>query len=332
MDEISTTGQLSSEAWIGDLPDPDYSVLDKFDSQEDASDIATGRPLLRRSGNSATQRALANRRLPIELDRADLPGLENGSLTDLMRSYLNGRKLTATVVHQSGPARSSPSPGDSTNAPMASVRASTEELLGNVMRFVVQPGISDTGLMTLSIMGLGEFTLVGQGGTLSVAFGDSFILGLPGVTENGTLPGAFAAGGLGSPAPPGGLDGAYAGWGSPESGAFSGSGGGAVGEESDEAGKNGSSGSSAETSQSPGKPRLSRLLVLAFDIFTYPGTILVSVALLLLQLFKAGSTFHGLRKARRHRPLAKQPAVKRRRSSRSRRVKIRFIRPAEPGK
>jgi hypothetical protein len=298
VDETPNNGDLPKDPWFYDVPvaiEVNTSAIEDFN----VSEIKTQPETL----NKRPVTHVVAQQGPAYSPRRSTPAESDGNfeqaeaLRELLRSYLNTSKVVGDVVNQSVMRTVHRSPAvqgsDLSSAQLGLTvagRDTVDEILAKAVSMVIQPGVSERGLMTFSILGLGEFTLIGGGSGVTLSLGDVVSFSVLGANSNSTLSDAFVGGGS---APDsmvielGGLptnlseyraDSAI---GASNGGASEGGGG-----ESAEVGSQ--QGEAKPPQAQVGKPPLPRILVFAYKILTYPGTLLVLFFLLLVQMVKVG--------------------------------------------
>jgi len=269
VEESAADADLPRQAWFAELPDADAST-DLLAESEPERLLVTRRsalPLLHRRASTLDFGGAA-RELPVDAQPEDLP--DGTSLRDYLRAYLNTRPASTAPPVNPEPASVRPAEtleraGDSRIALSSRMRALADQVIVQAIGTVLMPGINDAGLLTLSLLGYGEFVLVtGPGGEgLGIGAGDGLLFTL-GASDTTLVQGAPVPGGgdpFASPGAEAGGPGSVAGGGA----------GGLSGEAEDPPG--GGSGT-ARTSNAI------KLFGLAYEILTYPGTIFVFLVLL----------------------------------------------------
>ncbi len=266
IDEEITPGQ----PWLNDIPE----AAAFNDGIAEAPVASAGRALRRPTRTSS----LAP---PVEM--ADgFAQVTNASLKELVRSYINTKQSVNEVA--GGTIWGSQRPGNfADRAFTTSSRSGADEMLANVVTTIVQPAMSSSGMMTFSILGLGEFTLVGKRDGLSLALGDALSFALLGSSDDDASLHGPSAMGLTmrdtdmAPSAPEGLYASSAAWSTGDSA-------GLAGESGRVAGSSGRGGAGGEWQNQP--RQVTKMFALAFDILTYPGTLLILLMVLLLPLIK----------------------------------------------
>jgi len=287
--ETSNGRELLQQKWFEDVPvDAEFSGFEDGAGMgmEDMPEQPIKRTTVRRVSQAANVRS-SRSNLFNEPDGVP----QNSSLQNLLRTYLNAQAGIEGMAQDSSGFFITNSGNMNRAAAGSDVvgKEVVDDVLARTFGFVVQPGINDRGLMTFSILGLGEFALIGGNAGVTLSLGDFFSFSVFGSGPDVILPGALmggansmmeATGAVSGGSQSGLSDYSSANGGlwktaaiveGPEGTVFAGS------------NRNGGPGEDAA-----GKPRLSRFIVLLYDVLTYPGTILTLLILLLLQLIKVG--------------------------------------------
>ncbi len=295
--------ELSKEAWFYAVP---VNVEDDSYGDPSAEDLefVPHKPVR----SSTLQRPTANQSV-----RSSQHGLstefgsgfeqnEQSALRDLLRSYLNKHQGNGEVAGQSGATRvtrPSAESGLTAGWDLPVVGHSTiDELLTKAAGLIIRPEVNEHGVMAFSILGLGEFAFMGGSGGVNLSIGEFLSFSVLNVGIDALLPSVFPGGAMGGEA---------AGPISAGNAAYDG-----VKDGAESEGNNGG-GSAKSAEGQPTKSRFPRMLVFVYDVITYPGTILILVALGFLQLAKAGQKFKGRRVVNRRRgwdrrsPVTTQP-------------------------
>lgn len=269
VEEPSTADELTTETWFRDLPD-----------MAEFREGATEPPLSTASGSLPRRVPRTNptnvRAFHAEFDGVSEQG-ENATLKELLRSYVNTRQAISEVASQAiGSAPRSALFAERIVSSPSSVGGGAGEVLTSMIASIMQPVASHAGMMTFSILGLGEFALVGKNDGISLSIGDAFSFSVLGAHGEATLPGAFLSGEMGSNdmasvEPDLAAD--------PEAPRITGS---RVNYDSGP-GEQAVNGGEVKQGQ-PNRPRISQMFTLVFDILTYPGTLLILLMVLLLPL------------------------------------------------
>jgi len=309
VDETPNNGDLPKDPWFYDVPvaiEVNKSAIEDFNVGEAMAQPEI--PGKRSVTHVVTQRGPAygvRRNTPAETD-GNFEQAE--ALRELLRSYLNTSKVVGAVVNQAVMRTAHRSPavqGSDLNGAQLGLtvagRDTVDEILAKAVSMVIQPGVSERGLMTFSILGLGEFTLIGGGSGVTLSLGDVVSFSVLGANSNSALSGAFVGGSSAADSMVIELGGLPTNLSEYRAGSATGAsnGGASEGRGGEGAEVDGQQEEAKSAQAQMGKPQLPRILVFAYKILTYPGTLLVLFFLLLVQMVKVGKRF-GRRTERRH--------------------------------
>lgn len=288
VDEEVTVGDFTKEDWFFEAPT--VSDIGGFNLQpavDEAVAIGGTPPAYQPTGNSDY-----SSRLLVDNEANDANGQAAPALRELLRAYLhsNPRSVGRAQSSQADNQAIAPLVLDGRIDRPASMAGG---LLARMANFVLHPIDSDGEVF--SILGFDNIILAGGRGGITLSFGDIFSLSLPGANVDISWPGGangqeamvtdISVSGLGLAHP----DASAEDWASNVR--RDGDGGERVPAIAEDATFHAHSG----TSPAP------RLLLLVYDILTYPGTILMFLAFLLLPLAKTAKNFVASRARRAHR-------------------------------